>query len=157
PNIVNLFEFGQYDGGYFMVMEYVEGLDLNRALDQHHVFSLEEATPMITRVAEAITYAHKKGLVHRDIKPANIMLRGDQTQISQMEPVLMDFGLAKFVDGPSFGLTTGFIGTLAYTAPEQIMASRQVDHRADIYSFGITCYQLLTGNLPFDVENEAQM
>jgi serine/threonine-protein kinase len=156
-NIINIFDFGEIEGLYYMAMEYVQGQDLGALLRERKVLPLEEALPVITQVAEALDYAHSQGVVHRDIKPSNVMLRRQSSPTARPHPLLMDFGLTKLLGGET-GLTqSNVIGTLSYTAPEQIAASGKVDHRADVYSFGVMCYELLTGKLPFRDSSQAAL
>lgn len=158
PNIINVFDFGEIDGLYCMVMEYIQGQGLDGLLRERKVLPLEEAQPLITQVADALDYAHGQGIIHRDIKPSNIMLRYVSNPPNRLHAILMDFGLTKLADSES-GLTQGndILGTLAYTAPEQITASGKVDHRADIYAFGVMCYEMLTGKQPFVERNQAAL
>jgi serine/threonine protein kinase len=158
PNIINVFDFGEIDGLYCMVMEYIQGQGLDGLLRERKVLPFEEALPIITQIADALDYAHSQGIIHRDIKPSNIMLRPVSNPPHRLHAILMDFGLTKLADSES-GLTQGnnILGTLAYTAPEQITASGKVDHRADIYAFGVMCYEMLTGKQPFAERNQAAL
>ncbi len=147
PNIVNLFDFGMTDDVYYMVMEYVEGEVLSRRL-KRGALSLEQTRQIVASIAEALDYAHERGLVHRDIKPSNVILR-PSNGTSKIEAVLMDFGIAKITNADTWITGSGMIGTLEYAAPEQIMSARKVTTQADIYSLGVMTYQMLTGRLPF--------
>jgi serine/threonine protein kinase len=145
PHVISVFDFGESDGLYYFVMEYVDGVNL-RAILQERRLSPPEALTIITQVCEALQYAHEEGVVHRDIKPENILLdKKGRVKIA-------DFGLAKLLDRPAAGFTlTGsqqVMGTPHYMAPEQIDRPREVDHRADIYSLGVVFYEMLTGELP---------
>jgi serine/threonine protein kinase len=145
PHIVAVHDFGESDGLFYLVMEYVDGANLrnilaNGGLEPH------EALAIVPQVCDALQYAHEEGIVHRDIKPENILLdRKGRVKIA-------DFGLAKLIDKPRAGFTlTGsqmVMGTLDYMAPEQRLTPQQVDHRADIYSLGVVFYEMLTGELP---------
>jgi tRNA A-37 threonylcarbamoyl transferase component Bud32 len=152
PNIVQVSEYGEADGRYYMAMEYIEGPDLSEFLDQRGRLSLAQALPLVQDITDALDYAHRQGLVHRDIKPSNVMLRpSTATPMSDMpyQAVLMDFGIAK-ITGRSTQLTkTGILGTFNYIAPEQIRSTAEVDGRADVYALGILVYQMLVGELPF--------
>ena len=134
-----------------MVMEYLNGGDIGERMKTTGKLSLAEATPFITQIASALDYAHAQGLVHRDIKPSNIMLHyldGDKSQPPRA--VLMDFGIAKLLDKTAITKTGGLLGTFDYIAPEQIQETGGLDKRADIYSFGVLVFQMLTGRLPFE-------
>src|ERR1035437_6790260 len=161
PNIVALFEFGQADGIYYLLMEYVDGVSLGQLLRSSRV-SAREALAIVPQICDALQYAHDQGIVHRDIKPENILLdRRGRVKVA-------DFGLAKLVEAnvpltPSDGQSqmadgkgesaplTGagkIMGTPNYMAPEQVEHPAEVDHRADIYALGVVFYQMLTGELP---------
>lgn len=151
PNIVNTYDYGMEDGIYYIVMEYISGQDLDGVLKEKAAFSLDEACPLLEQIADALDYAHDQGLVHRDIKPSNIMIDDSG------RPVLVDFGIAKILDSLSTVTQSGFLGTLEYIAPEQIQASKNVDRKADLYSFGVMVYQMLTGEMPFKYNNPGAM
>ncbi len=145
PNIVSVFDFGYAGGFYYLMMEYVDGVNLRQAM-QAGRFSPAEALAIVPRICEALQFAHDEGILHRDIKPENILLD------SKGRVKIADFGIAKLVgeDKPDISLTaTGAaIGTMHYMAPEQLEKPGTVDHRADIYSLGVVFYELLTGELP---------
>jgi predicted Ser/Thr protein kinase len=145
PNIVSVFDFGQAGGFYFLLMEYVDGVNLREAM-RAGKFSPAEALAIVPKICEALQYAHEQGVLHRDIKPENILLD------TKGRVKIADFGIAKLIgEGPgSFTLTgTGAaLGTPHYMAPEQLEKPGEVDHRADIYSLGVVFYEMLTGELP---------
>ena len=145
PNIVSVFDFGQTGGFYYLLMEYVDGVNLRQAMRAGR-FSPGEALSIVPKVCEALQYAHEQGILHRDIKPENILLD------AKGRVKIADFGIAKLVgeDQPNVTLTnTGAaLGTLHYMAPEQLEKPSTVDHRADIYSLGVVFYEMLTGELP---------
>ena len=145
PNIVSVFDFGQAGGFYFLLMEYVDGVNLRQAMRAGR-FSPAEALGIVPKICEALQYAHEQGVLHRDIKPENILLD------AKGRVKIADFGIAKLVgeDAHPFGLTgTGAaLGTPHYMAPEQLEKPGDVDHRADIYSLGVVFYEMLTGELP---------
>jgi len=146
PHIVTIHDFGQAGGYFYLLMEYVDGVNLRQAM-QAERFTPEQALAIVPPVCEALQYAHEHGIVHRDIKPENLLLdKSGRVKIA-------DFGIAKMIGttGEKGGesLSQPF-GTPAYAAPEQRDDSRQVDHRADIYSLGVILYELLTGELPKD-------
>ncbi len=145
PNIVSIFDFGQRDDLFYYIMEYVDGTNLAE-LSRQAELSPTESLEIVTQVCKAMQYAHESGVVHRDIKPTNILLNAEGTV------KIADFGLAKFCESsdPRTQLTQTrqVFGTPRYMAPEQIESTREVDHRADIYSLGVVFYELLTGELP---------
>ncbi|HEY0549065.1 MAG TPA: serine/threonine-protein kinase, partial [Verrucomicrobiae bacterium] len=145
PNIVSIFDFGQAGGFYYLMMEYVDGVNLRQAM-QAGRFSPAEALTIVPKICEALQFAHEEGILHRDIKPENILLD------ARGRVKIADFGIAKLVgeEHPEVSLTaTGAaLGTMHYMAPEQIEKPSTVDHRADIYSLGVVFYELLTGELP---------
>ncbi|MDQ3623424.1 MAG: serine/threonine protein kinase [Verrucomicrobiota bacterium] len=142
PSIVTVYDFGQAGGFYYLLMEFVDGVNLRQAMKVGR-FTPEQALTVVPPVCEALQYAHERGIVHRDIKPENLLLdREGRIKIA-------DFGVAKILGhAPSVGLAeTQPAGTPQYMAPEQ-KAKRATDHRADIYSLGVVLYELLTGELP---------
>lgn len=145
PNIVLVFDFGEANGMPYLVMEFVDGVDLRNAIQSGKV-QPEQAVKIIPQICDALQYAHDIGIVHRDIKPENVLL--DNTGRVK----IADFGLAKLLgtDGAKFTLTGSrqVMGTPHYMAPEQMDHPNQVDHRADIYALGVVFYELLTGELP---------
>jgi tRNA A-37 threonylcarbamoyl transferase component Bud32 len=145
PNIVSIFDFGEAGGFYYLLMEFVDGVNLRQAMRAGR-FSPAEALGIVPKICEALQFAHDEGILHRDIKPENILLD------SKGRVKIADFGIAKLVgeDHPDVSLTaTGAaLGTMHYMAPEQIEKPATVDHRADIYSLGVVFYELLTGELP---------
>ncbi len=146
PAILPLHDSGQAAEYVFYIMPYVEGESLRDRLARQHELPVEEAVRILCEVLDALAYAHGKGVIHRDIKPDNIMLSGRHA-------LLMDFGVAKALNesaGPAFVTTTGLaLGTPSYMAPEQAVADRETDHRADLYAVGVVGYELLTGRRPF--------
>lgn len=145
PGIVAVYEFGEVDGCFFLIMEYVDGADLRRVLQERRL-TPAEALRIVPVVCDALQYAHANGVVHRDIKPGNILLdRAGGVKIA-------DFGIAKLLGTEAVDVTlTGSqhsMGTLHYMAPEQVENPQAVDHRADIYSLGVVFYEMLTGELP---------
>jgi serine/threonine protein kinase len=145
PNIVTLYDFGQTGGFCFLLMEYVDGVNLAQAMRAGR-FTPAQALSVVPKVCEALQYAHELGVLHRDIKPANLLL-DERGRVK-----IADFGVAKLMGDESVNLTLtesgAAVGTPAYMAPEQIEHSAEVDHRADIYSLGVVFYEMLTGELP---------
>ena len=154
PNIVQVFDFGDLEGTYYMVMEYIRGHDLNWLLRQSGALPPARAAGILQELAGALDYAHSQGLVHRDIKPSNVMLEEPASSERPVRVVLTDFGIAKILGGDTAATQTGMLmGTLDYIAPEQIRSAGDVDRRADIYALGVMAYQMLTGQLPLRGDN----
>ena len=154
-HIIDIFGFGQLeDGRHYYVMEYLSGMPLDEYLTDCGRISLTETIPMLRSVARALDAAHAKGIAHRDLKPENIYLAHDND--GSLFPKLLDFGIAKLLTAgspQSHKTRTGApMGTPMYMSPEQCRG-RDVDHRTDIYAFGIVTYQMLTGEVPFDGED----
>ncbi len=145
PHIVTVYDFGESHGYYYLLMEFVDGVNLRQAMSGGKL-SPEEALRIVPVVCDALQYAHDHGVLHRDIKPANILLN------RAGEIKMADFGLAKFVGNEKAShlltQTEASLGTPAYMAPEQSTDPSRVDHRADIYSLGVVFYEMLTGELP---------
>ncbi len=148
PHIVKLYAAGEVDGLHYMVMEFIDGEELATVIRRQTHLSLDSTREIFDGLCAALSDLHSRGLVHRDLKPSNIMLRlADDNET--YEAVLMDFGIAKLGENITNLTGTGAIGTIDYMAPEQIMAAREVDHRADIYALGVILYEALTGERPF--------
>jgi serine/threonine protein kinase/predicted small lipoprotein YifL len=145
PNIVTVFEHGERDGFFYLMMEYVDGVNLRQAMHAGR-FTPEQALAIVPGICDALQAAHAQGIWHRDIKPENILLD------AAGGVKIADFGIARIVGDPQrdFTLTrTGnALGSAAYMAPEQHEKPHDVDHRADIYSLGVVLYEMLTGELP---------
>jgi tRNA A-37 threonylcarbamoyl transferase component Bud32 len=147
-NIVQIYEVGCIDGVHFIAQEYVSGLNLKQLLTRHGPLDAKLAVNVMRQVAAALHKAGQQGIIHRDIKPENIMLA------SNGEVKVADFGLARVTgNGDKLDLTQVGItmGTPLYMSPEQV-EGRTIDPRSDIYSFGVTCYQVLAGRTPFEGE-----
>ncbi len=148
PNMVQVYSGGEDRGHIYFSMEYVQGDDLKRAIDLRRKFTEQEAADIAAQVASALDYAwERERMIHRDIKPANIVLCYDRTV------KLLDLGISKQVQPGTdvFVTNTGvMIGSPSYMSPEQARAERDIDFRADIYSLGISLYQLLTGKVPYE-------
>jgi serine/threonine protein kinase len=142
-NILNVFDFGEYEGIPYMIVEYVPGGNLAGRMSQGPL-DRDTALRFLRGVGAGLDYAHSQGIVHRDVKPANVLLESDET------PVLADFGLAKMLLGSSVQSMTGVTtGTPAYMAPEQV-TGQQVGPAADRYSLATIAYEMLTGSIPFE-------
>lgn len=142
PNIVTVFDAGQEHDLTYMAMEYLEGRDLSHYVNKKPMPKVDWVLDIAWQVAGALDYAHGEGIVHRDIKPANIMYLTENDTIK-----ITDFGIARIVDESTTKTGTA-LGTPCYMSPEQISGKR-VDGRSDFFSLGVTLYELLTGQLPF--------
>ncbi|HEY0997777.1 MAG TPA: serine/threonine-protein kinase, partial [Gemmatimonadaceae bacterium] len=149
PNIVPIFSVDERDGVVFFVMGMVEGESLNTLLVRRPRMDVAEAERVLREVADALAYAHARGVVHRDIKPDNILLERETGR-----PMVTDFGIARAMSAGSRLTATGMsMGTPAYMSPEQAMGEREVDGRSDIYSLAVVGYQMLAGAPPFTATN----
>ena len=145
PNIVGVYDMGQSGDHFYFAMEFVEGVVL-RDLIANRKLPSTEALKIVPQLCDALEYAHSEGIVHRDIKPENLLIdKKGRVKIA-------DFGLARIVKGDSqidhLTKTREVMGTFEYMAPEQRVKTKDVDHRADIYSMGVVFYEMLTGELP---------
>ena len=145
PNITTIYESGKAGPFYYLLMEYVDGVNLRQAM-RAAKFTPEQALRVVPSICEALQYAHEQGVLHRDIKPENILLD------TNGGIKIADFGIAKMVGdaktSPALTVSGATVGTPHYMAPEQVESTAQIDHRADIYSLGVVFYELLTGELP---------
>jgi serine/threonine-protein kinase len=148
-NIIQVYDFNHDDKVYYMVMEYVPGQNLKDRLSAlssvNRRFPLEDTIQIMATICEAAAYAHEQNMIHRDLKPANVMIT------PKGQPVLMDFGVAKMLDGIDHTATGAIVGTAKYLSPEQARGERP-DERSDIYSLGVMLYEMLTGQPPFDAD-----
>jgi serine/threonine protein kinase len=144
PNIVNIYQFGEFNGTYYMAMAFLEGRDLRHILQEYaergERMPAAEVLSIARDIASALDYAHQNDVIHRDVKPSNIM-------VTTTGAVLMDFGLALHVPE---GTTGNIFGTAHYIAPEQAVSSAQAVPQSDLYSLGIVLYEMLVGHVPFD-------
>jgi serine/threonine protein kinase len=150
PNIVNVYDFGEFEGTPYMIVEYVPGGSLAGKMLQEPL-DADTALGYLRGIAEGLDYAHSLGIVHRDVKPANVLLETNGA------PVIADFGLVKLMQGSSIQSMTGVTtGTPAYMAPEQVMG-HQVSAAADRYSLATIAYEMLTGSIPFAGEGVLEL
>jgi serine/threonine-protein kinase len=146
PNIVAVYDRGEYEGRLWITMAYVEGTDASRLLEEKYRKGMppDEVVQIIAAVADALDYAHQRQLLHRDVKPANILLA--ELDSGGWRAMLADFGIARRVDdSTSLTQTNMTVGTVAYAAPEQLMG-QPLDGRADQYSLAATAFELFTGS-----------
>ena len=155
PHIVGIHDRGEFEGQLWLSMDYVEGTDAAELLRSRYPSGMPkaEAFEIVSAVADALDYAHLRGLLHRDVKPANILLTEADARVRRI--LLADFGIARQI-GDISGLTATnmVVGTTGYSAPEQLMGS-DIDGRADQYALGCTAFQLLTGAAPYQNSNAA--
>jgi tRNA A-37 threonylcarbamoyl transferase component Bud32 len=161
PNIVAVHDRGSQDGQLWISMRYIDGTNAEKALaDYHSGMPPERAVRIVSKVASALDYAHRRDLLHRDVKPANILLASGSDDEDETERVfLSDFGVAKSIGvaaerEASLTSTGGVVATLDYASPEQIKG-QPLDHRSDIYALGCVLYKLLTGSVPYPGESVA--
>lgn len=153
PNIVGVYDRGDFDGQLWISMEYVDGTDVSRLLRSNSGVSDDQAAEIISAVAEALDYAHQHDLLHRDVKPANILI--SDTDPANKRIKLADFGIARCAnDSAGLTATNMTVGTVFYAAPEQLTGSI-IDGHADQYALAATAFQLFTGAPPFENSNAA--
>jgi serine/threonine protein kinase len=144
PSIVPVYDVGEEDGQPYFVMRYMSGGSLTDQIKKSN-FTLEETARIITRIAQGLVHAHKKGIIHRDLKPDNILFdeNGD--------PFISDFGVAKVTESTGNLTGSGIIGTPAYMSPEQVQGN-DIDGRSDVYGLGVIVYQMLSGQQPYHAD-----
>ncbi len=150
PNMVSLYNFLDTDDGCFIIMEYTEGKDIEVHMEEIGLITPEVCCEWYDQILSAMGYAHSLNIIHRDIKPSNIM-------VTAAGPVkVLDFGTAKLLDAPALTKAGMTLGTVIYMSPEQLLG-RQIDARSDIYSLGVTLYEMCTGRLPFEDAREIDL
>lgn len=162
-SIIKIHHFGTTQGLLYMIMAFVPGGSLATYIKQlaanRQVLELKEMLFLLAQVADALSYAHRNGVVHRDVKPDNVLLQKldepERTGEPPIRAIVTDFGLAKLREGGMDTTPGTFMGTMAYMSPEQTMG-KALDGRSDIYSLGIMLYQLATGQLPFDIKTPTE-
>ncbi|MCA9185362.1 MAG: bifunctional serine/threonine-protein kinase/formylglycine-generating enzyme family protein [Pirellulaceae bacterium] len=160
PGIVPVFEVGDFDGGLYIVMEYVRGHTLAKVLRHVTQFGEHEAADIVCQLAKAVQYAHGKGVIHRDIKPSNILVEHPTNEHVSLDDLdsksvvrITDFGLAQQYDSGDSTSLHGVVGTPGYMSPEQAAGKSQAaDERSDIFSLGMVLFHLLTGRVAFEGE-----
>ena len=148
PNIVNVYDVGDENGVYFIVMELVEGITLKAYIQNRGQLSVREATGITLQVAAGLESAHNNGIIHRDVKPQNIIISMDGTA------KVADFGIARAASSDT--INSNVMGSVHYSAPEQSRGGYS-DAKSDIYSLGITMYEMLTGKVPFDGDSTVEV
>ncbi|MBS2015644.1 MAG: serine/threonine protein kinase [Deltaproteobacteria bacterium] len=159
-NVVQVLDFGVEEGTPYIAMELLEGETLRERLERVGRLTASETLGVVEPVAKAIARAHKRGIVHRDLKPGNIHLcRPDDDEDGEIVKVL-DFGIAKILEGASVGqltMTGQLLGTVGYMSPEQARGRMDLDHRSDLWSLGVIAYQCLVGALPYPEGNAIEL
>src|SRR5215472_8878685 len=150
PNLPRLYTFGEDNGSYYLVMEFVSGSPLGEELTDKGPIPPDRAVAIVSQVLRAVGYAHKNGIIHRDLKPDNIILVREKDSLVVK---VLDFGIAKMVGGENLTMTGEGFGTPSYMSPERILGRSELDLRTDIYSVGIILYEMLTGSVPFQTSS----
>ena len=145
-NVIRIYDLGEGDGVKFITMEFIEGQDLRSLIFERKKFPPEEAVGIMAQVCLALDSAHSVGVIHRDLKPQNIMLDGSGRVL------VMDFGLARTLEGDGMTQTGALVGTMEYMSPEQALA-QDLDQRSDLFSAGLIFYEMLTGQMPFRADS----
>jgi serine/threonine protein kinase len=144
--VIRIYDLGEGEGVKFITMEYIEGKDLRALIREKKKFPPEETVNVIQQVCQALDAAHSVGVIHRDLKPQNIMQDGSGRIL------VMDFGLARTLQGDGMTQTGALVGTMEYMSPEQAL-EQELDHRSDIFALGLIFYEMLTGKMPFLAES----
>ena len=150
PNIVEMYDVGEDDGQYYIVMEYVEGKTLKSLIKRRGALTLPEVIDIMLQLTSAVACAHDSYIIHRDIKPQNVLIKEDGTV------KITDFGIAMALNSNELTQTNSVMGSVHYLPPEQANGSGATI-KSDIYSLGILMFELLTGNLPFKGENAVEI
>ncbi|HKM47012.1 MAG TPA: tetratricopeptide repeat protein [Terriglobales bacterium] len=145
-NVIRIYDLGEGEGVKFITMEFIEGKDLRSLIREKKKFTPEEAVDVIQQVCQALHAAHRVGVIHRDLKPQNIM------QDTSGRILVMDFGLARTLEGDGMTQTGALVGTMEYMSPEQALG-KDLDQRSDIFALGLILYEMLTGKTPFQAES----
>lgn len=155
PNIISIFDIGEENNHYYMIMEYIEGTNLEKLIRSNMLPDLNFINAVTLQICNALEYAHQNNLIHRDIKPANIIL------MSNNMIKLVDFGIAQLnksnIEEQKITANGTLLGSIAYISPEQLLDASTVDFKSDIYSLGVTIYELITGQLPFLANTSANL
>jgi serine/threonine protein kinase len=152
PNIVSIYDVGEENNQYYMIMEFAEGKPLSSLIGEGRLVPAPVAASVAAQVCSALAYAHENQIIHRDIKPANIILSPKGTA------KLMDFGIAQLhTEGAKLTQAGSVMGSIMYTSPEQLNDASRVDARTDLYALGVTIYELLTGQSPYKADSMSQL
>lgn len=151
PNIVTIYEVGEEQGMHYLAMRYLSGEPLDKLIAREGALPIDRALHIARQVADALDYAHARGMIHRDVKPSNIIIGENDTA------TLTDFGLVRSIEGSVLTSSMQMVGTAEYMAPEQLDTERanEVGPRTDLYALGIVVYQMLTGRVPFSGSTSA--
>lgn len=147
PNLPRLYTFGEDNGSYYLVMEFISGKLLSDEIHDGGPMRPDRAVSVLTQVVDALSYAHRNGIIHRDLKPDNVILVGEG---GSLKIKVLDFGIARMVGGESLTLAGEGFGTPTYMSPERISGAGGDDPRMDLYSAGIVLYEMLAGKAPFE-------
>ena len=150
PHIVQLHSYFEEEDVFCLMMEFVEGGSLKDLIKEIGPIPEERALNIFNQIVDALAYAHSNGVIHRDIKPSNIMIGKDD------EVKVMDFGIARMTESSGLTRTGTKMGTLIYMSPEQIRDSKHISRKSDIYSLGVTLYEMLTGQAPYDETTDSE-
>src|SRR2546426_6107053 len=145
-NVIRIYDLGEAEGMKFITMEYVEGKDLRTLINEKNKLAPEEAVEIMQQVCRALEAAHSVGIIHRDLKPQNVM-RDKSGRI-----LVMDFGLARTLEGDGMTQTGALVGTMDYMSPEQALG-KELDQRSDLFALGLIFYELLTGKMPYKADS----
>src|SRR3989441_247670 len=145
-NVIRIYDLGEAEGVKFITMEYVEGKDLRTLINEKNKLAPEEAVEIMQQVCRALEAAHSVGIIHRDLKPQNVM-RDKSGRI-----LVMDFGLARTLEGDGMTQTGALVGTMDYMSPEQALG-KELDQRSDVFALGLIFYELLTGKMPYKADS----
>lgn len=150
PNIVEVYDVGEEDGQYYIVMEYIEGKTLKQLINKRGALTIPEVIDIMTQLTDGLAHAHEAYIIHRDIKPQNIMI------LDNGEVKITDFGIAVAMNATQLTQTNSVMGTVHYLPPEQANG-KSATVKSDIYSLGILMYELLTGSVPFKGDNAVEI
>lgn len=149
PNIVNIYDFIEEGGYFYIVTEFLEGMPLDKLIERDILYSTDNCINIFSQILAGIDFAHRNGIIHRDLKPSNIIVSSDNTA------KILDFGIAKLSDTNKSMTKTGTkMGSLYYMSPEQVLG-KEVDFRTDIYSLGVVFFEMLTKKIPYNTQTES--